>query len=163
MLQTHGDEHIWLRIVILDPSGFTVLRGILASLYSTGIAAYSDRWLPSVTSGDPTSKLFDPALCFSLRRPVQVVFFRLNYHHFFFFRLNYHPDFYSSLKSLYVHQVIGNHLTELKNFIDLFTCLSVHLHTFITYLHLSLSILYAIYINLYLFFHVSTHLYSLCS
>ena len=31
MLQTHGDEHIWLRIVILDPSGFTVLRGILAS------------------------------------------------------------------------------------------------------------------------------------
>jgi hypothetical protein len=63
------------------------------------------RWLPSVPSGDPTSKLFDPALCFCLRGPVQVVFFRLNYHHFFFFRLNYHPDFYSSLKSLYVHQI----------------------------------------------------------
>jgi len=81
-------------------------------LYSTGIAAYSDRWLPRVASGDPTSKLFNPALCFSLRRPVQVVSVRFNYHHSFFFRLNYHPDFYSSLKSLYVHQMIENHLTD---------------------------------------------------
>ncbi len=95
----------------------------LRFLYSTEARVYSDRWLPRVASGDPTSKLCDPALCFSLRWPVQVVFFRLNYH----------PDFYSSLKSLYVHQVIENHLTELKNFIDLFICLSVPLHTSITY------------------------------
>ena len=33
-------------------------------LYSTGIAAYSDRWLPSVPSGDPTSKLFRPRTMF---------------------------------------------------------------------------------------------------
>jgi len=58
---------------------------------------------------------------------MQVVFSRLNYHHFFFFRLNYHSDFYCSLKSLYEHQMIENHLIELENFIDLFTCLLVHI------------------------------------
>jgi len=89
---------------------------------------------------------------FSLRWLVQVIFSRLNYHHFFFFYLNYHSDFYCSLKLLYIHQMIKYHLVKLKNFIDLFICLLVHLHTFITYLHLSLSILYAIYINLYSFF-----------
>jgi len=83
--------------------------------------------LPSVTSGDPTSKLFDPALCFCLRWPVQVVFFRLNYHHSFFFRLNYHSDFYRSLKSLYVHQMIENHLIDGWNFL---ICLFVHVDVF---------------------------------
>ncbi len=32
------------------------------SLYSTEARVHSDRWLPSVSSGDPTSKLCDPAL-----------------------------------------------------------------------------------------------------
>ncbi len=106
-------------------------------LYSTEARVYSDLWLSSVTSDDSTSKLFDLALCFSLRRLVQVVFFRLNYYHFFFFRLNYHSDFYSSLKSLYVHQMIENHLINYWNFL---TCLSVY-STFIV----------RVYHNLYLF------------
>ncbi len=113
-------------------------------LYSTEIAAYSDRWLPRVASGDPTSKLFNPALCFSLRWPVQVVFFRLNYHHSFFFRLNYHSVFYSSLKSLYVHQMIENHLIDDWNFL---ICLSVYSYTFASVI----IFIVRVYINLYLF------------
>ncbi len=84
---------------------------------------YSDRWLPRVASSDSTSKPFNLALCFSLRRLVQVVSVHFNYHHFFFFRLNYHSDFYSSLKSLYVHQMIENHLIDDWNFL---TCLPVY-------------------------------------
>ncbi len=84
---------------------------------------------------------------------MQVVFFRSNYHHFFFFRLNYHSDFYSSLKSLYIHQMIKNHLIELKNFIDLFICLLVHICI------LSLLICICRY---YLFF-MSQHICTRCA
>ena len=129
-------------------------------LYSTEIATYSDRWLPSVTSDDSTSKLFDFALCFWLRWLVQVVFFRSNYHYFFFFRLNYHSDFYSSLKLLYIHQMIENHLIDDWNFLYLFICLFVHIcichYSHCTRIYQSLSLFTIV-------FHVSTHLYSLCS
>ncbi len=123
-------------------------------LYSTEIAAYSDHWLSSVTSDDSTSKLFNLALCFWLRWLVQVVFFRLNYHHFFFFRLNYYSDFYSSLKLLYVHQMIKNHLIDDWNFLICLLVRNTYLYTFIIYLHLSLSLLYA-YISIFISFYDS--------
>ncbi len=96
---------------------------------------------------------------FSLRWLVQVVFSRLNCHHFFFFRLNYHSDFYDSLKSLYVHQVIENHLIDDWNFL---ICLSVY-----SYISASVIIfIVRVYINLYLFlrfFFMSQRICTRCA
>jgi len=125
-----------------------------AHLYSTEIATYSDHWLSSVTSDDSTSKLFNFALCFWLCWLMQVIFFRLNYHHFFFFRLNYHSDFYSSLKSLYIHQMIENHLINDWNFLIYLFVQNTYLYTLIIYLHLLLSSLYA-YISIFISFYDS--------
>ena len=97
---------------------------------------------------------------FSLRWLVQVIFFCLNCHHFFFFHFNYHSDFYDSLKSLYIHQMIKNHLINNWNFLDLFICLFVHIciyhYLYCTRIYQSLSLFMIV-------LHVSTHLYSLCS
>ena len=96
---------------------------------------------------------------FSLRWSVQVVFSRLNCHHFFFFRLNYHPDFYDSLKSLYVHQMIENYLINDWNFL---TCLSIY-----SYISASVIIfIVRVYLNLYLFlrsFFMSKRICTRCA
>ncbi len=121
------------------------LRNLLY-LYSTEARVHSDRWLSSVASDDSTSKLFNLALCFWLHWLIQVVFFHSNYHSFFFFCLNYYSDFYDSLKSLYIHQMIENHLINDWNFLFLI-CLPVY-----SYISASVVILIVcIYINLYLF------------
>ncbi len=79
----------------------------------------------------------------SWRRPVQVVSFRLNYHHYF----------YRLLKSLYVKCYIRWPLITWSNieiFIDLFTCLPVH--TF-----------YAICISIFIFFFMSQRICTCCA
>jgi len=63
---------------------------------------------------------------------------------FFFFCLNYHSDFYSSLKSLYIHQMIKNHLIDNWNFLiylPVYSYTSASVIIFIVH----------VYINLYLF------------
>ncbi len=102
---------------------------------------------------------FDFALCFSLRRLVQVVFFRLNCHHFFFFCFNYYSDFYSSLKLLYVHQMIENHLIDDWKFL---IYLSVYSYIFASVI----IFIVCIYINLYLFlrfFFMSQRICTRCA
>ncbi len=131
----------WLVVVIGGLiRGFQMVDLPSAYLYSTEARVHSDRWLPSVTSGDPTSKLFRsrtmflPALTRASRFfPLQLPFFRFNY-----------PR--RVLKSLYVKRYIRWPKIPCWNFLP-----PVYLFTR-TYLHLSLPSLYA-YISIFISFY----------
>ncbi len=134
VLQTHGNEHIWL-----SHSWSFGFYGFKRNfLYSTETEGQTDRFVAKGSTTWPNIKTFStPHYVFSLRWLVQVVFSRLNCHHFFFFRFNYHSDFYDSLKSLYVHQMIENHLIDDWNFL---ICLSVYSYISSLYAYISIFV-----------------------
>ncbi len=129
-------------------------------LYSTEIAAYSDRSLSSVSSDDSTSKLFRLRTMFfaALTHASRFLSFKLSSFLFLSLKLLF---WFLQFIEVIVHTSDDRKSSDQRlKFSYLFICLLVCI-CICHYLHCT-----RIYQSLSLFmilFHVSTHLYSLCS
>jgi hypothetical protein len=131
-------------------------------LYNTEIATYSYHWLSRISFNNSTSKLFQSCTMFfaASTRASHFLLFKLS--SFLFLLLQLLFWFLQFIEVVVWTSDDWNHLIDDWNFIDVFICLLVHicichyLHCMHIYQYQSLSLFMIL-------FHVSMHLYSLCS